>query len=85
MRNIFFTNNNFSRHKEYSLNLIIFEKHKGYRSSPNYITTEIKGVKRDINIHNYCFEEFKYFNKIEIKIKNGFWGIHLIKEIKLKY
>jgi hypothetical protein len=80
----FLTNNYFSTDKEYIINSFIFEKHKTYRNSPNYIITQIKGVEREINIHDYNFEELQNFNNIEIKMKNGFWGFQIIKEIKLK-
>ena len=80
----FLTNDYFSTDKEYIINSFIFEKHKAYRNSPNSIITQIKGVEREINIHDYNFDELKNFNNIEIKMKNGFWGFQIIKEIKLK-
>jgi hypothetical protein len=81
---LFLTNNYFSTDKEYIINSYIFEKHKAYRNSPNYIITQIKGVEREINIHDYNYEELQNFNNIEIKMKNGFWGFQIIQEIKLK-
>lgn len=80
----FLTNDYLSSNKEYIINSFIFEKHKAYRNSPNYIITQIKGVEREINIHDYSFEELQNFNNIEIKMKNGFWGFQIILEIKLK-
>jgi hypothetical protein len=80
----FLTNDYFSNDKEYIINSFIFEKHKAYRNSPNYIITQIKGVEREINIHDYNFEELQNFNNVEIKMKNGFWGLQIIKEVKLK-
>jgi hypothetical protein len=81
---IFFLSNKYlSTEKEYLVKSFILEKHKEYRNSPNYIITEIKGTEREINIHNYSFEEISEFNKIEIKMKKGFWGFQIIKEIKL--
>ena len=82
---IFFLANDFlSTEKEYIVKSFILEKHKEYRNSPNYIITEINGTEREINIHNYSFEELLEFNKIEFKIKSGFFGFQIIKEIKLK-
>jgi hypothetical protein len=80
----FLTNNYFSTDKQYVITSLIFEKHKAYRNSPIYIITEIKGVEREINIHDYNFEELQDFKNIQITMKNGFWGFQIIKEIKLK-
>ena len=81
---IFFLSNDYlTTEKEYILKFSILEKHKAYRNSPNYIITEINGTEREINIHNYSFEELSEFEKIEIKMKNGFFGFQIIKEIKL--
>ncbi len=80
---LFLTNNYLSSGKEYIVNSLIFEKNKGIRNSPNSIITEIRGLKREINIHNYSFEELTEFHRIEIKMKNGFWGLQIITDIKL--
>jgi len=79
----FLTNKYLSTEKEYIVKALILEKHKAFRNSPNYIITEINGTEREINIHNYSFEKLSEFNKIEIKMKNGFFGFQIIKEIKL--
>ena len=79
----FITNEYLSTKKEYTLNSRIYEKHKAYGRSPNYIITQIKGLEREINIHNYEFEDLIKFDNVQIKIKKGFWGFDIIKEIKL--
>lgn len=81
---IFFLSNDYlTTEKEYTLKSLILEKHKAYRNSPNYIITEVNRTEREINIHDYSFEELSEFKKIEIKMKNGFFGFQIIKEIKL--
>ncbi|REG90434.1 hypothetical protein C8P67_1251 [Flavobacterium aquicola] len=79
----FLTNSYFSTDKEYIITSLIYKRYKAYKSSPNSIVAEIKGVEREINIHNYNFEELQEFNNIQINLKNGFWGFQIIQEIKL--
>lgn len=62
------------------LNSTKIKRHNVYRSSAKNIIAVIDVVKRDINIHNYSFDELKYFKKIQIKIKDGFWSFQIIKD-----
>ncbi|MTH17045.1 hypothetical protein [Flavobacterium sp. LC2016-01] len=81
----FVLNESLSNNKEYKQESLIFEKHEAYKRSPNYIVVEIEGAERDINIHDYSYAEIAMAKAAEIKLKKGFFGFILIKEVKLKY
>lgn len=80
-----YSNNFLSNEKEYKIISRILEKHEAYRSSPNYVITDIKGKEREINIHNHTFKEIQNYNFVEITMKNGFWDLPIILETKLIY
>ena len=79
----FLTNNYFSTNKEYIKSSPILKRYKAVRNSSNSIVTEINGEKREINIHNYDFQEIQDFNNVQLKMKNGFWDFQIIKEVIL--
>ncbi|MFD1601329.1 hypothetical protein ACFSJW_23295 [Flavobacterium artemisiae] len=82
---LFLANECLSNNKEYNQTVLILEKHKEYRRSPNEVVVKIEGEKRDINLSDKDFQEISLARSIDLKLKKGFFGFILIKEVKLKY
>lgn len=80
----FITNEYMSKKKQYKITTPILEKHKAYRNSPNYIIVNIEGINREINIHNYSYDEIRNTHSAKISLKKGYWGYLMILNTELK-
>jgi hypothetical protein len=78
-----FTNEYFSYNKEYEITTLILEKKESHGRSSNSISVSIEGLKTEININDYSFDEIKKSNLATIRLKNGYWNKLLIINTKL--
>jgi hypothetical protein len=78
-----FTNEYISDNKEYEITTLILEKKESHGRSSNSISVNIDGLKTEININDYSFNEIKKSKFATIRLKNGCWNKLLIIETKL--
>jgi len=78
-----FTNEYLSDNKEYEITTLILEKKQSHGRSSNSISVSIDGLKTEINIGDYSFDEIEKSKFAAIRLKNGFWNKLLIIDTKL--
>ncbi|WKL48983.1 hypothetical protein Q1W71_04170 [Flavobacterium pectinovorum] len=78
-----FTNEYLSDNKEYEVTTLILEKKESHGRSSNSISVNIDGLKTEININDYSFDEIDKSKFAAIRLRNGYWNKLLIIDTKL--